>query len=132
MDISGQDRDYFDQQLNVVLANMPPLVHELLDRVPMYVEDYPSKKILQQMSVRHRWQLCGLYTGIPLTNRSVNHSGVLSDVIQIFRLGIFGMATDESGRVNEEELRRQIRITILHELGHHHGMTESDLEAMGY
>ncbi len=42
------------------------------------------------------------------------------------------MATDRRGRVDEAELRRQIRITILHELGHHHGLTEEDLEELGY
>ena len=40
------------------------------------------------------------------------------------------MASDRRGNVDGDELRRQIRITILHELGHHHGMTESDLEEL--
>jgi len=130
--MNSDDREYFDEQLEHVLAAMPPRVHELLDKVPLYVEDHPSRDVLRRAGIRRREHLCGLYTGIPLTDRSVQHSGVLSDVVQIYREGIYGMATDHDGYVDEDELRRQIRITILHELGHHHGLDEDELEALGY
>jgi predicted Zn-dependent protease with MMP-like domain len=125
-------REYFDEQLESVLAELPQQVHDLLDEVPMIVEDYPSPQIMRKMGVRRRADLCGLYTGIPLTDRSIEHSGVLSDAVHIFREGILSLATDRRGRIDEAELRRQIRITILHELGHHHGFDEDDLEALGY
>jgi predicted Zn-dependent protease with MMP-like domain len=125
-------RQYFDEQLEQVLPQLPRRVHELLDEVPLYVEDYPSQEVMRKMHVRHRRNLCGLYTGIPLTSRSIEHSGVLSDVIHIYREGILSMATDHRGQIDEEELRKQIRITILHELGHHHGMDEDELEELGY
>lgn len=114
------------------MADMPPRVHELLEEVTMYIDDHPSPELMQKMGVRHRWQLCGLYTGIPLTKRHVEQWGVLSDAIYIFREGIIGLATNRGGEMDEGELRRQIRITVLHELGHHHGMTERDLEELGY
>lgn len=132
MTINSKLREYFDQLVDDVLADMPPRVHELLDEVPMYVEDHPSPKMLAQLGIRRRWQLCGLYTGIPITQRHIEHSGVLSDVIHIFREGILSMATDRAGNIDEQELRKQIRITILHELGHHHGLDEEELEALGY
>ena len=125
-------RDYFDQQLEVVVDALPERVHQLLEEVPMFIEDYPSPELMKQLGVRHRGHLCGLYTGIPLTQRRVEQSGVLSDVIHIFREGVLNLASDRQGRIDEQELRRQIRITVLHELGHHHGMTEDDLESMGY
>ena len=56
--------------------------------VPLVVEDYPSREVMRRMRVRHPAHLCGLYTGIPLIKRSVEHSGVPSDVIHIYRLGI--------------------------------------------
>lgn len=125
-------RDYFDQQLDDVMAQMPPRVHALLEEVTMYVEDHPSRKVMQEMGVRHRSQLCGLYTGVPLTERHVELSGVLSDAIYIFREGILALARDRRGRIDVQELRRQIRITVLHELGHYHGLDEEDLEELGY
>ncbi|MCA9270616.1 MAG: metallopeptidase family protein [Planctomycetales bacterium] len=125
-------RDYFDGQVDIVMQSMPARVHELLEEIPLFVEDGPSVDLMHRLGVRHRAHLQGLYTGVPLGDRSVTHSGVMPDVVQIFREGILALATDGRGRIDEDELRRQIRITILHELGHHHGMTEEDLESLGY
>jgi predicted Zn-dependent protease with MMP-like domain len=84
------------------------------------------------MRVRHRSHLCGLYTGIPLINRSVDHWGTPSDVIHIYRLGILSQSRMRDGRIDEAELRNQIRRTILHEYGHHVGLSERDLRDLGY
>ena len=130
--MNAELRDYFDQQLQEVMSQMPPRVHELLEEVTMYVEDHPSRKVLQEMGVRHRSQLCGLYTGVPLTQRYVELSGVLSDAIHIYREGILAMARDRHDGIDEQELRRQIRITVLHELGHDHGLDERELRKLGY
>ena len=130
--MNQEQRAYFDQHLEWVMQRLPPRVHQLLDDVTMYVEDYPSPAIMQQMGVRHRDALCGLYSGIPLTRRHVEVSGVLSDAIYIYRQGISAMATDRLGNIQEGELRRQIRITVLHELGHHHGIGEEELQKLGY
>jgi len=130
--MTPNNRNYFDSQLENVLRDLPQRVHKLLDDVPLLVEDYPSDRIMRRLGVRRRHHLCGLYTGIPLTQRSINHSGVPSDVIYVFREGVMALATDQEGRLNETELKRQIRITVLHELGHHHGLDEDALERLGY
>ncbi len=108
------------------------MVHELIDKVPLHVEDYPSPHVMAKLGVRHRGQLCGLYTGIPLTDRSVQHSGMLPDVVTIYREGILAAARDGSGRIRTERLRREIRTTVLHELAHHHGLGEAELAELGY
>jgi len=124
-------REYFDEHFDRVVSQLPAQVHELLDQVTMYVEDYPAPHVLKQMGATRR-TLCGLYTGIPITAQRVEISGVLSDAIYIYREGILAMTTDRQGRINEGELDRQIRITVLHELGHHHGLDEDDLTELGY
>ena len=101
-------RDYFDQQLEAVLDSLPEQVHDLFEQVPLYVEDHPSEKVLRQMNVRRRENLCGLYTGIPLTERRVDHSGVLSDVIHVFREGVLAQSLDATGGINERELRARL------------------------
>jgi predicted Zn-dependent protease with MMP-like domain len=130
--MDAESRRYFDKLLDEVLADMPEQVHRLLDEVTMYVEDHPSREVMRRLGVAHRSQLCGLYTGIPLGSRSVEHSGILSDAVHIYREGILDLATDRHGRVRQKELRRQIRITVLHELGHYHGMDEEELRELGY
>jgi predicted Zn-dependent protease with MMP-like domain len=125
-------RRRFDDQVERVLAEMPPLVHDLLEKVPLHVEDHPSEEVMDARGVEYLDDLCGLYTGIPLTERSIEHSGTLPDVVTIFREGILTAASDPDGRIRGERLREEIRITILHELGHHHGLTEQDLRDLGY
>jgi predicted Zn-dependent protease with MMP-like domain len=125
-------RALFDRQLEQLLPELPPQVQELLKDVPLVVEDYPSRELMRRTGVRHRGALCGLYSGIPLTKRSIQDWGVPSDVIHIFRDGILYMSRSPDGTIDEAELRDQIRVTILHELGHHHGLTEADLRELGY
>ena len=123
--MDSQSRETFDLHLEHVLARLPESISTLL-------EDYPSDALLRQLGLHSRRQLCGLYTGIPLSNRSIQGPAVPSDVIQIFREGILSQTRYVNGQVTAEGLQEQIRITILHELGHHFGMTEEDLDELGY
>ncbi|MGA2264890.1 MAG: metallopeptidase family protein [Phycisphaerae bacterium] len=127
-----QDQDRFDALLEEVLQELPAHLKSLLEEVPLVVEDEPTSQDLRRVGARGKDTLCGLYTGIPLTRRSVEHSGTLPDVIRIFRRGILLAATDRRGRITDGSLRRQIRITVLHEIGHHFGMGEADLRRYGY
>ncbi len=125
-------RRRFDALLEQVLDQMPPLVHELIERVPLHVEDYPSADVMARTGVRRRSDLCGLFTGIPIDNKSIEHSGTLPDVVTIYREGILRAAGDAPGRIRTGELREQIRITLLHELAHYHGLGEEELQELGY
>lgn len=125
-------RTFFDDELERVLAELPAEATKLLDDVPLVVDDYPSREIMQRVGVRHRAALCGLYTGVSLIHRSVELSGIPSDVIHIYREGILNQSTSRRGEIDSQKLHDQIRITILHELGHHHGLTEKELRALGY
>ena len=125
-------RRRFDDELEWVLERLPPMVHELIEKVPLHVEDHPSAEVMAKTGVRYRDQLCGLYTGIPLSERSIQHSGTLPDVVTIYREGILEAARDARGRVRPGRLRDQIRITVLHELAHHHGLDEDELRELGY
>lgn len=125
-------RRQFDRILEEVLRQMPPLVHELIEQVPLHVEDYPPPNVLWEHGVRYRDELCGRYTGIPIGQKSIQHSGTLPDVVTIYREGILAAAMGPYGRVSTKRLREQIRITILHELGHYHGLSEEELRELGY
>lgn len=130
--MKSEIRELFDAELDEVVAELPQQARNLIDQVPMVVEDYPSPEVLRRTKIRRRSDLCGLYTGIPLIHRSVEHWGVPSDVIHIYREGILGLAQRRDGSIHRAKLRDQIRLTILHEYGHHHGMTEEELRELGY
>ena len=130
--INPEIRQFFDEHVELVLAELPQQVKDFMEKVPLVVEDYPSESVMRRMRIRHPSHLYGLYTGIPLIKRSVDQSGVMPDVIHIFRLGILGLARKRQGEFDEAKLRNQIRRTILHEYGHHVGLTERHLRELGY
>ena len=130
--MKARERRRFDDLLEEVLAELPPIVHELIEKVPLHVEDHPSRQMMAELGVGRREHLCGLYTGVPITERSVRHSGTLPDVVTVYREGILAAASDSWGHVKTRRLRKEIRITILHELAHFHGLDEDELRELGY
>lgn len=69
--------------------------------------------------------LLGLYEGTPLTERSIDYTPLLPDRITLFRLPLADMCHTPA------ELRREVRATIIHELGHFFGFEEDELERLG-
>jgi predicted Zn-dependent protease with MMP-like domain len=131
-EISPEIRQYFDEHVEFVVAELPQQVTEFMERVPLFVEDYPSPQVMRKMRIRHPANLLGLYSGVPLIERSVDQTRMMSDVIHIYRLGILTASRSRAGSINEAELRKQIRKTILHEYGHHVGLDERELRERGY
>jgi predicted Zn-dependent protease with MMP-like domain len=131
-DVKSRTRRRFDAQLEWVLQRLPPSIRQLIEQVPLHVEDYPSQEVMDEMDVEFIDDLCGLYTGVPLGEKSVWQSASLPDVVTIYREGILSSAADEEGEITIDRLREEIRITILHEIAHHHGLTEEDLRRLGY
>lgn len=70
--------------------------------------------------------LLGLYEGVPLVERHADSAVLFPDTITLFRLPLAGLAR------TEVELRRQIRKTLVHELGHFFGFDEFELEERGW
>ena len=130
--VTAEERELFDALLDELIEPLPGWVHDKLEEIPLVVEDYPSDAILDEMGIEDPGDLCGLHSGIPLTERSVEHSGVVGDVIHLVREGVLNASADSRGRVSETRLRSEIRITVLHEIGHHFGLDEEALDALGY
>lgn len=126
--MNADERDRFDELLERELARLPPDLRDLLQEAPLVIEDHPSPQLLRELGPETiaSDELCGLHTGIPLTERSVHHTDL--ETIHLFRDGIVAMA----GGFDDDALAEQIRITLLHEIGHHFGLDEDDLEALGY
>jgi predicted Zn-dependent protease with MMP-like domain len=108
------------------LEELPEEFADFLEEVPIEVRDEPSADQLKRARAGRGSLLLGLYVGRPRTLRSVEDSGAMPDVIYIFQRPI------ETVCNNERELIRQVRVTVLHEIGHHFGLNEDDLERLGY
>jgi predicted Zn-dependent protease with MMP-like domain len=146
--MTDEQRERFDALLEDAIGSLPPRARALIDEVPLVVMDRPTPEMVEQLRAdglladegdgpSDGSDLCGLHTGTSLTERSVQDSGILPDQIHIFREGIVALALEESGlRWNDpgadEEVYEEIRITLLHEIGHHFGLDEDDLDELGY
>ncbi|MBX3355054.1 MAG: metallopeptidase family protein [Phycisphaeraceae bacterium] len=141
MRLSDEERQRFDALLDEVVEQLPARLRKLLEEKPLVVDDAPSRRLLRELGMDpDEEDLCGLHTGIPLTERSVQDDVEVPEHICIFRRGVIDQAggwepwVDEDGTPlgGQELVRREIRITLLHEIGHHFGLDEEDLEQLGY
>jgi predicted Zn-dependent protease with MMP-like domain len=105
----------FDDHVRAALDELSPDLAAALENVAVVVEDeHPDDP-----------DLLGLYHGVPLTERG-DMAGVLPDTISIYRIPL------EESFPDPGELREEIRITVLHELGHYFGLDEEQIADLGY
>lgn len=130
------ERDRFDALLEQVIADLPEPLRRLIDEVPVVVLDQPTPDLLvglEPMDDEEAELLCGLHSGIAITHRSVENSGELPEAIHLFRRGIIDLAGGWDGPDGgEDAVREEICVTLLHEIGHHFGLDEDDLDRLGY
>jgi predicted Zn-dependent protease with MMP-like domain len=105
----------FEELVAEALDGLPDWVHERLDNVEVMVEDRPPPG-------RRNAGLLGLYEGIPLTERtSSGYFGVMPDRITLFQTNLERISRDE------EDLRRHVRHTVVHEVAHFFGISDDRL-----
>jgi predicted Zn-dependent protease with MMP-like domain len=114
----------FGELVEAALAELPEQFQEFLEEVPVEVRDRPGREHTRGLG--RGGLLLGLYVGRPRTERSVEDSGRMPDVIYIFQESIEQVCN------NETELIDQVRKTVLHEVGHHFGLDEDELTNLGY
>jgi predicted Zn-dependent protease with MMP-like domain len=119
-------RAEFEAMVGRVVATLPEQFAAALDEVRIEVRDRPTSELLTDMGMAEDELLLGLYQGVPLTERSVDGPPTLPPVIHLYQEDI------EDASADRDELTEQVRITLLHEIGHHFGLDEDDLERLGY
>jgi len=119
-------QDDFSGALMKALSELPPMFHDALANVAVIVEEWPPGDLLEELRIPPDDTLYGFYQGVPLPERSIQDSGLLPDVISVYRGPLVEDFPDRT------ELSRQIRITLLHEIGHYFGMDEEELSRLGY
>jgi predicted Zn-dependent protease with MMP-like domain len=122
--IHPSDAD-FDRAVEEALAAVPEEFQPYLENVVVEVRQRPDAELMREYDVPE--DLLGLYVGVPLEEKGPELAPTpLPDRILIFRDNLCEMCTDR------EELVDEIRITLLHEIGHHFGLDEERLGELGY
>lgn len=119
------DAAAFETMAHDVLAHLPARFGDALRDVAVRVEDFASREQLAAVGLNDRWDLTGLYEGVPLPERSQWDIEVLPPVITLFRRPLLAEMA-ETG----VSFAKLIRHVVIHEAGHHFGFSDDDMHAL--
>ena len=114
-------RECFVKVVEEVLDSLPREFRSRIRNVAVLVEDRPPTQPSLQAG-QQRQLLLGLFHGVPTTKKSVFDLPTGPDYIVLYQKNI------EAVCCSEAEVREQIRLTVIHELGHYFGMDENQLK----
>ncbi len=117
------DERLFRQAAGEALENLPRSIREYVQDVPVLVEDFPSDVLLGHESVSP--QILGIYLGVPRTEAALTEQPEDLTRVILFKRNLEKICRDQ------EDLIEQIQVTVRHEIGHHLGLSEEDLERLG-
>ena len=114
----------FEQLVRQAIQNLPKHIVEKLENVAVCVEKYPSREQLRRTGMRRGDLLLGLYAGVPQTAWGKGFGGHLPDKITIFQDSIQQCAA------SHEKIEELVRETVWHEIAHHFGLDEKEIESL--
>jgi predicted Zn-dependent protease with MMP-like domain len=113
--------DEFDALVEQAMTQLPTEFAELIDNVVIVVEEEPDPEVVAQFD---DWQqgeeLLGLYQGVPLTERETGQTN-LPDQVSLYRGPLLRLCR------TRRELIREVRDTLVHELGHYFGLSDEEM-----
>jgi predicted Zn-dependent protease with MMP-like domain len=112
--------DEFEKLVAEAMDSLPEEFGKKLNNVSVTFADEPTPYQLRKMRLPPWALMFGLYEGVPLTKRGP-YMGVLPDKITIFKNSILRVSQ------TPEDVRNQVRRTLIHEIGHHFGLTDAEL-----
>jgi len=113
------EREQFAMVMQEVLDSLPEEFRDRIRNVAVLVEDFPPG---QSPSSHPKKLLLGLFHGVPITKKSVFSLPTGPDYVVLYQKNIEAVCS------TEDEIREQIRLTVIHEFGHYFGMDEEQLK----
>jgi acetylglutamate kinase len=107
------------------LAAIPARLATHVQGIGIVVEDMADDETLEEMELESPWELTGLYRGRPMTQRGVDDIVTEPDMIFLYREPIL-LEWIESG----VDLYHLVRNVLIHEIAHHFGFSDADIEAL--
>ncbi len=120
------DRNAFEKLVRKAIDELPEEFREKLQNVAVIVEDYPSAELVKRLGLEPEDTLFGLYEGVPLTERGFFEQPLHPDRILLFQRAI------EDECESTEEVKGELKTTLVHEIAHFFGMDDDYLEEIGY
>ena len=118
--------DEIEALARAALARLPAAFARHLGEVVLQVEDFADEETLAALGIEDPFELTGIYEGIALGEKSIDHSGAMPDRIRLFRAPIL----DEWIERGDESLEHLVAHVLVHEVGHHFGLSDHDMHAL--
>ena len=107
------------------LDTIPQVLRSKITDVVIRVDDFPDMETQQQMGSQSPFELLGLYRGVPLSEKSITDSPQAPDIIFLYRRPLLDYWCETA-----EDLQRLVRHVMIHEIGHHFGFSDEDMERL--
>ncbi len=114
-----------DDMARAALESLPAQLKRMTAGVVLQVEDFPDDDVCDEMDLESPFDILGLYQGISLAEKQIESSGATPDLVFLYRRPILDYWC-ETG----EDLRHVVRHVLIHEIGHHFGFSDADMEAL--
>ncbi len=108
------------------MARLPHQFAVHLGEVVLQIDEVAEDALLDELGIEDPFDLTGVYEGLPLGTRSIDHSGTLPDRIRLFRRPIL----EEWAARGDETLERLVAHVTVHEIGHHFGLSDEAMHAL--
>ena len=117
-------RGEFEEVVGEAMDSIPLPFAQALENIVVQVREAPTREMIESVGLDpRRHTLFGLYTGVALSRRGEAYGNVLPDLVLVFRQPLLAACSTRA------ELVRQIRLTLLHEIGHHLGLDDAQMAA---
>ena len=114
----------FEELAETAFARLPARFRKLCDGVVIRVEDFPADDVIKEMDLESPFDILGLFTGIGLPqDGAVTETGRLPNMIHLYRRPILDYWAE-----HEETLGAIVTHVLVHEIGHHFGLSDEDME----
>ena len=108
-----------------MFARLPKAFRALCEGVIIRVDDFPTDEVLEEMQAETEFDLLGLFQGVGLPFKSHDNTGQLPNMIWLYRRPILDYWAE-----HDETLGHIVRHVLIHEIGHHFGLSDDDMEAI--
>lgn len=116
--------DTFERLAQAALDTLPEPFRRLVEGVPCAISDFPDEETIAEMNLESEFDILGLFRGVgPLERGAVDPTGMLPNQIWLYRRPILDYWAE-----HEETLGAIITHVLIHEIGHHFGFSDDDME----
>ena len=110
---------------NHAYGTIPAVLRERVDNVVIRVVDFPDPETEREMGLANPFEILGLYRGVPLGEKSITDTPRDIDMIFLYRRPLLDYWCDTG-----EDLTILVRHVLIHEIGHHFGYSDAEMEAI--